>query len=91
MKAITINKQRATGAKRTLRLLPGALLAGIMGMNFPVGIFDHPALFWVVLALIIAVAPITLAVAKQRKWIWRKRRLAAARSDRPGPDLLAGR
>ena len=27
-------------------LLPGALLAGIMGMNFQVGIFDHPALFW---------------------------------------------
>ena len=50
-------------------LLPGALLAGIMGMNFQLGIFDHAALFWVVLALIIAIAPITLGVAKQRKWI----------------------
>ena len=50
-------------------LLPGALLAGIMGMNFQVGMLDHAALFWVVLAQIIAVAPITLGVAKQRKWI----------------------
>ena len=50
-------------------LLPGALLAGIMGMNFKVGIFDHAAMFWVVLALIVAVAPITLGVAKLRDWI----------------------
>ena len=50
-------------------LLPGALLAGIMGMKFQVGIFDHTALFWVVLALVIAVAPITPGVAKPRKWI----------------------
>ena len=50
-------------------LLPGALLAAIMGMNFQVGVFDHPALFWVVLAVIIAVAPITFGVAKLRRWI----------------------
>ena len=50
-------------------LLPGALLAGIMGMNFEVGIFDRAAMFWVVLALIVAVAPITLGVAKLRDWI----------------------
>ena len=30
-------------------LLPGALIAGVMGMNFKVGIFDTPALFWVVM------------------------------------------
>ena len=50
-------------------LLPGALMAGVMGMNFKVGIFDQAALFWVVLAAIIAIAPITLGVAKLRKWI----------------------
>jgi magnesium transporter len=50
-------------------LLPGALLAGVMGMNFKVGLFGHPALFWVVLAAIIGVAPLTLGVAKLRKWI----------------------
>ncbi len=50
-------------------LLPGALLAGIMGMNFKVGIFDREVMFWVVLAMIVAVAPITLGVAKLRDWI----------------------
>ena len=50
-------------------LLPGALLAGIMGMNFQVGLFDHAALFWAVLVVIVAVAPLTLGVAKLRKWI----------------------
>ena len=28
-------------------LLPGALIAGVMGMNFKVGLFDEPMLFWV--------------------------------------------
>ena len=50
-------------------LLPGALLAGIMGMNFQVSMFDRPELFWVVLAVIVAVAPITIGVAKLRSWI----------------------
>ena len=50
-------------------LLPGALLAGIMGMNFKVGIFDHAALFWVVLALIVGVAPLAIGIAKRRAWI----------------------
>jgi magnesium transporter len=50
-------------------LLPGALLAGIMGMNFKLGIFDNESLFWVVIAAIIAVAPITIGFAKHRRWI----------------------
>jgi magnesium transporter len=50
-------------------LLPGALLAGVMGMNFKVGLFDRPGLFWVVLAVIVAVAPLTLGAAKLRRWI----------------------
>jgi magnesium transporter len=50
-------------------LLPGALLAGVMGMNFKVALFDNASLFWVVLALIIAVAPLTIGVAKLRAWI----------------------
>ena len=29
-------------------LLPGALLAGVMGMNFKVGLFEHASIFWVV-------------------------------------------
>ena len=50
-------------------LLPGALLAGVMGMNFKVGLFDNPSLFWVAVAVIIAVAPLTIGIAKLRRWI----------------------
>ena len=50
-------------------LLPGALLAGIMGMNFKAGLFDHTVLFWVVVAVIVGIAPLTIAVAKHRNWI----------------------
>jgi magnesium transporter len=50
-------------------LLPGALLAGVMGMNFKVGFFEDSSLFWVVLAVIVAVAPITIVIAKLRDWI----------------------
>jgi magnesium transporter len=50
-------------------LLPGALLAGVMGMNFKVGLFANASLFWVVIAVIVAVAPLTLGLAKLRSWI----------------------
>ena len=50
-------------------LLPGALLAGVMGMNFKVGLFHNASLFWVVVAVIIAVAPLTFGIAKLRDWI----------------------
>jgi magnesium transporter len=50
-------------------LLPGALLAGVMGMNFKVGFFDQPTLFWAVVAAIVAIAPITIGIAKHRDWI----------------------
>ena len=50
-------------------LLPGALIAAVMGMNFKVGLFDNPTLFWVVIAAIIAVAPLTIGIAKLRHWI----------------------
>ena len=50
-------------------LLPGALIAGVMGMNFEVGIFETAAYFWVVLAIIATVAVATLAVARAREWI----------------------
>jgi len=50
-------------------LLPGALIAGVMGMNFKVGLFDEAVLFWVVLAVIVAIAPITIGLAKRWSWI----------------------
>ncbi len=50
-------------------LLPGALIAGVMGMNFKVGLFDEPMLFWAVLAVIAAIAPVTIGLAKLWRWI----------------------
>ena len=50
-------------------LLPGALIAGVMGMNFKVGIFDNPSLFWVVVAAILAIAPVAIGLAKRWDWI----------------------
>jgi magnesium transporter len=50
-------------------LLPGALVAGVLGMNFQVGFFEHSGLFWVVLALIASFAVATLAAARARRWI----------------------
>ena len=50
-------------------LLPGALLAGVMGMNFKVGLFTNAWGFWVVVAVIVAVAPVTLGIAKRLRWI----------------------
>jgi len=49
--------------------LPGALLAGVMGMNFKVGLFDEQWMFYVVVAAICLIAPVTVGVAKTRDWI----------------------
>jgi magnesium transporter len=51
-------------------LLPGALIAGLLGMNVP-GPFatDDRAAFWIVVALIGALAAVTLIVARLRRWI----------------------
>jgi len=50
-------------------LLPGALLAGVMGMNFKVGLFAYSWVFYVVIAVVIAIALVTLSLAKFRRWI----------------------
>jgi Mg2+ and Co2+ transporter CorA len=50
-------------------LLPGALIAGVMGMNFKIGIFDNAAYFWVVLAGIVGIAVIAVGLARAREWI----------------------
>lgn len=49
--------------------LPGALLAGIMGMNFKVGLFAHTSLFWIVIAAIVAIGLVTVTLAKVRRWV----------------------
>lgn len=53
----------------SLVFLPGALLAGVMGMNFKVGLFAHSFGFWITLIVMAAIATVPLAVAKARGWI----------------------
>jgi magnesium transporter len=50
-------------------LLPGALVAAVMGMNFKVGLFEANWVFYLVIALILAIAPATVGVARRRSWI----------------------
>jgi magnesium transporter len=53
----------------TVILLPATVLAGIMGMNFQVGIFDLVWMFWAVLAAMLGIAVLVLSVARSRGWI----------------------
>lgn len=53
----------------TVILLPATVLAGIMGMNFEVGLFGQAWLFWAVIAVMFFVAAIVLAIARVREWI----------------------
>ena len=50
-------------------ILPGTLLAGVMGMNFKLGLFTEDVYFWVVISAIVLVAIVTLVVARMRDWI----------------------
>ena len=52
----------------TVVLLPAALLAGIMGMNFKVGLFNQAWLFWAVIAAMFGIAVLVLSVARSRRW-----------------------
>lgn len=53
----------------TVLLLPAGVIAGIMGMNFRIGIFEEPWMFWVVIGSMAVLAAVTLIVAKRNKWI----------------------
>ena len=53
----------------SMLLLPGTLIAGILGMNFRVGLFGHAWLFWVAIGAIAALAAATVAAARARDWI----------------------
>jgi magnesium transporter len=50
-------------------LLPGALVAGVLGMNFKVGLFETNWLFYIVVVAIVAIAPLVVGLAKLRDWI----------------------
>lgn len=53
----------------SMLLLPGTLIAGVLGMNFQVGLFGHAWLFWVAIGAIAALAAATVAAARARDWI----------------------
>jgi magnesium transporter len=52
----------------SVALLPSAVIAGVMGMNFKVGVFGLTWVFYAVLALMGTVAILTVGVAKLRGW-----------------------
>jgi Mg2+ and Co2+ transporter CorA len=55
----------------SILLLPGALFAGLAGMNvnFNAHTFVHSPLFWFVVTAIVVIALATLALARLREWI----------------------
>ena len=53
----------------TVILLPASVLAGIMGMNFKVGLFDQTWVFWAVIGTMLSIAVLVLSVARNRHWI----------------------
>ncbi len=53
----------------TVILLPATVLAGIMGMNFQLGLFDLVWMFWGVIAAMLGIAVLVLTVARTRRWI----------------------
>ena len=66
--------QRTNDVMRVLTLasvvlLPSVVIAGVMGMNFRVDIFDQPVLFWVVIGIMVALAAITLVFARRKGWL----------------------
>jgi len=50
-------------------LLPSVVLAGVMGMNFKVGLFEEPNLFWAVIGVMLLMGISTLGIARWRRWL----------------------
>ena len=50
-------------------LLPGALLAGVMGMNFAAGSLRQRRNALVIIGVIVGLAPLTVGIAKRRRWV----------------------
>jgi Mg2+ and Co2+ transporter CorA len=50
-------------------LLPSAVIAGVMGMNFPAELFDQPGYFYIVVAAMVVLALATLVFTRWRGWI----------------------
>jgi Mg2+ and Co2+ transporter CorA len=66
--------QRTNDVMKALTLisamvLPGVIIAGIMGMNFRLGFFDDPGNFYLVLAAMVLSSLAILLVARWRGWV----------------------
>jgi magnesium transporter len=71
---MTRTAQRTNDVMRLLTLtsvilLPAVVVAGIMGMNFKVDLFERPELFWLVIGFMVAMGATTLVVARWRGWL----------------------
>lgn len=71
---MTRTAQRTNDTMRILTLasvilLPSIVLAGIMGMNFKVGLFEQPYLFWAAIGIMLAMAATTIGIARWRRWL----------------------
>jgi len=53
----------------SVTLLPAAVLAGVMGMNFQIGLFENQNVFWIVIASMVVFALSTLIFARRRGWL----------------------
>jgi Mg2+ and Co2+ transporter CorA len=55
----------------SILLLPGALIAGVMGMNvnFSLSAFVDSSVFWIATVAIVGIALVTLGLARRREWI----------------------
>jgi len=50
-------------------VLPGVVLAGVMGMNFQIPFFDEPQNFWLVIGAMVVFATVILVMARWRRWL----------------------
>ena len=71
---MTRTAQRTNDTMRVLTLasvvlLPSVVLAGVMGMNFRISIFEEPNWFWVVIGVMVLMAVGTVVVARWRRWL----------------------
>lgn len=53
----------------TVLLLPGSLIAGLLGMNLQIPLSEDGGSFWVVVLLVAALAATILVVARARRWV----------------------
>jgi Mg2+ and Co2+ transporter CorA len=57
-------------AMTTVLLLPGSLIAGLLGMNVSIPLDkDNPLSFWIVIVGVLALAVVIVVFARVRRWL----------------------